>query len=243
MRNLKTLGIAGGLVTAALVGGTLISVVIAAPSGRGGTNAVAATHVDKARYCELWKTTFADELGVSVDDLLPAAKAAAIATIDAAVTAGDLTEARATELKARIEAADGSACRLLGHPFLGIGHHLRAHFGRGLLDAAASALGMEPDALMEALRGGDTLQEITTAQGEDYGDVSKAVHDAAKAGLDAAVANGRLDQARADEILANLDEALATGAFPRHRPGFGERFGFPGPWHDEAGESPEAAAS
>ena len=52
-----------------------------------------------------------------VDDLLPAAKAASIAAVDAAVAAGDLTAERATALKDKINAADGNGCRFFGHPF------------------------------------------------------------------------------------------------------------------------------
>jgi hypothetical protein len=99
---------------------------------------------------------------------------------------------------------------------------------------------MEPGALMQALRNGDSLKDVAIAQGKDYAAVSKAIHDAAKTKLDAAVADG-LAQARADEILSKLDEALAAGDFPQLHPGRGHG-GFPG-GDDEAGESPEASAS
>jgi hypothetical protein len=239
MKNLKTLGIAGGLIAAALVGGTLINAVLAAPSGTSAANGVAATTVDAAKYCDLWQKTFAAKLNVSVDAAVAAAKAATIATIDAAVTAGDLTPAQATALKAKIAAADGNMCRFLGHPFRGIGPGPKARFGGDLLNAAAGALGMQPDALIQALRGGDSLQKITTDKGKNYSDVSKAVHDAAKTDLDKAVATG-LAQARADQMLANLDKALAAGNFPGHGPGSGH-FGFPGLRHPDAGTSPAAA--
>lgn len=238
MKNLKNLGIAGGLIAAALVGGTLISAVTAAPSSPG-TKTSSADVADKAKYCDTWQEAFADELNVSVDDLLPAAKAASIAAIDAAVTADDMTEARATELKAKVEAADGNACRLFGHPSMGNRHGPKAHFGGDLLTVAADALGMEPGALRQALRGGDSLRQIATDQVKDYDAVSKAVHDAAKANLDAAVADG-LDQARADELLAKLDEALASGDFPNFKPGRGH-FGLPGFRHHAADEPPDDA--
>ena len=121
MKNIKTLGIAGGLVAAALVGGTLISAALAAPSSPGSS--ASGADLADGEYCEAWQEAFADELGVSVDDLLPAAKAASIAAIDAAVAAGDLTEERATALKEKIDASDGTnGCRFFGHPFAGGGH-------------------------------------------------------------------------------------------------------------------------
>jgi hypothetical protein len=102
---------------------------------------------------------------------------------------------------------------------------------------AADALGMDAGALMQALRTGDSLQDVATAQGKDYATVTKAIHDAVKTKLDAAVTNG-LDQARADEILSKLDEALASGDFPAFGPGRGH-FGF---GHDDADED-DASAS
>jgi hypothetical protein len=234
VKNLKTLGIAGGMVAAALVGGTLISAVLAAPSSPNSK--AGAEAADKAAYCDTWQKAFADALGVSVDKLLPAAKAASNAAIDAAVAAGDITAERATALKAKIAAADGTnACRFFGHPFAGGGPGNKGHFGGPLLSVAAEALGMDPGALVQALRGGESLKDVATAQKKDYAAVTKAIHDAAKTKLDAAVADG-LAQARADEILSKLDEALASGDFPQWGPGHGG-FG-----HDDADESPEESS-
>jgi hypothetical protein len=222
MKTLKTLGFAGGLVAAALVGGTLISAVSAAPAGSTATKEVAADPADAAKYCDLWQTTFADELGVSADDLVPAAKAATKATIDAAVAAGDLTQDVADRMKAAIDKADGDGCRLLGAAFKGWARHAtKVELGVDLFGAAATALDMTKAELFTALRSGDSLEEIATAQGKDYDDVSQAVHDAAKANLDELVAADKLTQERADAFLEKLDEALANGGFPRvpwHRP-------------------------
>ncbi len=238
MKNFKTLGIAGALVAAALVGGTLISAALAAPSSPGSS--ASGANLADGEYCETWQKAFADELGVSVDDLLPAAKAASIAAVDAAVAAGDLTEERATALKEKINAAEGNGCRFFGHPFAGIGHGVKVHLG-ALLNVAADALGMQPGELVQALRSGDSLQDVATAQGKDYDTVKQAIHDAVKTKLDAAVADG-LDQARADEILSKLDEALASGDFPAMGPGRGH-FGFPSFGHDDADESESEAPS
>jgi hypothetical protein len=238
MKNLKPLGIAGGLVVAALVGGTLINAAFAAPSGSAPTSTAANT-VDVAKYCDQWKQAFAKELGVSVDKLLPAAKAATIATIDAAVKAGDMSAARGASLKAKVEALTGDACRFLGHPFIGAGLGPRAKVGLDLVSTAANALGIQPSALIQSLRNGDSLKKIAADHGKSYAAVTKAIHDAAKADLDKAVKAG-LDQARADALLAQLDKALAAGNFPRHLPG--RHFGF-GPGHAESNGSPDASAS
>jgi hypothetical protein len=239
VKNIKTLGMAGGLVAAALVGGTLISAALAAPSSPGAGASTA--DLANGEYCEAWQEAFADELGVSVDDLLPAAKAASVAAIDAAVEAGDLSEERAAALKEKIEAAEGNGCRFFGHPFGGNGHGPKAHFGGPLLSVAAEAIGIEAGELKQALRSGDSLEDVATAQGADYDTVKQAIRDAVKTRLDAAVAEG-LDQARADEILSKLDEALASGDFPAFQPGRGH-FGFPGFKGGDADESDDASAS
>ena len=226
MKNLKTLGIAGGLVVAALVGGTLISAVSAAPGGSSAQKATTADVADAAKYCEVWQQAFARELGVSVDKLVPAAKAATIASIDAAVAAGDLPKDVADRMKAAIDKADGNGCRLLGAAFHGFGRHAaKVELGADLLGAAATSLGMDDAALLQALRAGDSLKKIASDQGKDYAAVSKAVHDAAKTNLDALVKAGKIDQAREDALLGNLDSALSAGEFPHHRRGPGH-FGF-----------------
>jgi hypothetical protein len=233
MKNLKTLGFAGALVAAALVGGTLISAVAAAPSGSSTTKDSAAgiettpTTADAAKYCDLWQKTFAGQLGVSVDKLVPAAKAASKATIDAAVAAGDLPKDVGDRMKAAIDKADGNGCRLLGAAFHGFGRHAaRVDFKVDVVGAAADALGMDKAALIKAVRGGDSLKKIAGDQSKNYADVSKAIHDAAKTDLDALVTASKMAQAREDAILTNLDKWLAAGgSFPHG--GWGHPFRAP----------------
>ncbi|MGH2416968.1 MAG: hypothetical protein ACRDFY_01410 [Candidatus Limnocylindria bacterium] len=224
MKTLKTFGLAGGLVAAALVGGTLISAVAAAPTSPSGTNLASdGQEVDAAAYCQAWKDAFAEELGVSADDLVPAAKAATIAAIDAAVANGDLPEDIATRMKEQVENADGDGCRLLGAGLHAWGRHAaRADFRLDWVTAASEAVGMEPSELTAALRGGDSLRQIAQDQGVDYELVSQAILDAARGDLDALVQAGRMTQERADERLERLDQALQSNQFPplggRHGP-------------------------
>ncbi len=230
MKTLKALGLAGSLVAAALVGGTLISIVSASPGSpvSGGTG-ILGDDADTGAYCDLWRQAFADELGVAVDDLTSAGKAAAIATIDQALANGDLPQDVATRMQERIQAADGDGCRLLGAGFMGLGRHAaRADFRLDWMSAAAEALSMDPAELATALRDGDSLQDVAEAQGVDYGDVSQAILDAAQRDLDALVSAGRISQERADLRLAHLSDRLDAGEFPPlpgDRPGHGMRHG------------------
>jgi hypothetical protein len=228
MHNLKIFGIASGFVAATLIGGTLISAVAAAPSTTSSPAAAGAlaNEADLAGYCDTWQKTFASELGVSVDQLVPAAKAATLAAIGEAVKNGDLPSDVADAIKAHIDEADGNGCRLLGGFLMGIGRHAVAADGRhDLFGAAATALKMTNEELFSSLRSGKNLKEIATDQKVEYAVVTKAILDAAKADLDALVSSGHLTQAREDEMLSRLSDGLDSGTFlGGEGPGFG--FGF-----------------
>jgi ribosomal protein S20 len=231
MLTLRTAGLAGLLVATALVGGTIIGSVAAAPARPAtGPDPAPAAHAstDPARaakvgeYCAAFRKAFAAALGVDEATLVPAAKQAAIATIDGAVTAGQLPQATADRLTARIEAAAGDGCALLagrvnriaaavGRAAAG----LAAKAGLGVikdgLAAAATALGVTPAELGADLRGGKTLKTVATDRNVPYDTVAAAVVGAVKKDLDAAVAAGTIKQARADRVLARLQQNLADG--------------------------------
>ncbi len=82
----------------------------------------------------------------------------------------------------------------------------------------ADALGITERQLFLRLRAGRTLAQIAKAEGKDLAEVKAAATSAAKERLDAAVEEGDLTQAQADEILEHLDEhldRLATDGLPR----------------------------
>lgn len=94
--------------------------------------------------------------------------------------------------------------------------------GPGHLDVAAEAIGIEPDALHEALREGRTVAEVAEANGVEVQDVVDAVVAEARERLSAAVADGRLTQEEADELGADVEERvtdLVEGRLPEGGPG------------------------
>jgi ribosomal protein S20 len=237
MSRLRLAGFAGLLVVAALVGGTIIGSVAAAtaPPTVGSTPAAlaaptasdSAAGARAAAACATFRKAFAANLGVDESALVPAAKAAADATIDAAVGAGTITSAKGDRLKARVDAADGQDCALLagriariGARAAGAGPGVKAALGvaKDGLIAAAKALGITPAELGGRLRGGETLKDVATSRGVAYDTVSAAVVTAVKADLDAAVAAGTIKRARADRILARIGANLADGRLHNARP-------------------------
>jgi ribosomal protein S20 len=237
MTKLRTIGFRAGLVAVGLVGGTMISAFAAAPPrSSSATAAGPASDMADARsaseattghargvafgalenaveYCETFRDAFAAKLGVDESALGPAAKAAAITTIDAAVTKGDITEAVGERLKAKVNDVDDDACGWLGTRLE------RAHGAVGIMKdgatAAAEALKMTPAELRAALKSGKDLKSLAASQGVSYKDVSGAIVAAVKADLDAAVKAGKIKQARADRILGRLERNLADGRLRR----------------------------
>ena len=222
MSRLRLAGFAVALIAAALVGGTIIGSVAAGTIARA-TQEPALPAVDLAiptgapaaagEYCATFLRDFAANLGVDESALVPAAKKAAISTIDAAVAAGKLRGAAGDRLKARIEAADAAGCGLVGARIGRIGTAVRQAVGavKDAVAAAATALHITPAELGAQLRAGQDLKAIAAAKGVPYDTVSAAIVASVKTDLDAAVAAGTIPQARADRILARLEANLAAG--------------------------------
>lgn len=205
MKTAKTLGAAGALIAAALVGGTLINSAFAADPTAKPDPAQAG------QYCQSFRTHLADKLGTDVPALTSAMRSAAEATVDEAVAKGDLTKEQADAIKSRIANADMDGCFGLGRKLLHPGHPaVRLDLGA----AAAGALGMQPSDLAKALRSGKSLKDVAKDQKVDYDTVTKAVLNAAKSDLDKAVATGKLSAEREQAMLDRLDRALQSGKLP-----------------------------
>jgi len=215
MSRFQVAGFAALLVVAALAGGTVIGSVAASTSPRVAAQdtavvpAAASPAVSTSEACAAFRRAFAANLGVDESALTPAAKAASIATVDAAVAAGKLTAAAADRLKARIDKAAGDGCGLLAGRLA----QPRAALGvvRDGLTAAAGALGMSPAELGAKIRAGASLKDLAVARNVPYQALTDAIVGAVKHDLDAAVAAGTIRQPRADRVLDRLQQNLADG--------------------------------
>jgi hypothetical protein len=131
---------------------------------------------------EAFLADVAGKLGVSVDDLRKAFREAA-------------------------KAHGWEAAPPLRHRPFGYGH-----FGPGpghavheSFDAAAEYLGLTRQQLLTGLMAGKSLAQLAEQQGKSVEGLEKAVHDAIAERLDAAVAAGRLTEAKEQELLGRLD--------------------------------------
>ena len=149
----------------------------------------------------------ANQLGISPGKLGDALKKALSDRVDAAVTAGRLTNAEGDSLKQRINSADFP---LFGGFRAGFGH-----FGFfGDLSAAAEYLGLTEAQLRSQLENGNSLAQVATAQGKSVSGL-----------LDRAVAAGRLTQAQETEMLGGLRDRITN--LVNSTPPSGDRFAPP----------------
>ena len=200
-------------------------------AGLGAAGAIAASRIlSPGDESKAIIDDAATQLGVKPQALSDALTQALENRIDAAVDAGRLTKEQADELKKRLESDDFPLLfgpgwlggrGLGGHDFgLGPGRHV------GLLDDAASYLGLSEVKLREALED-KTLAQIAKEQGKSASGLVQALVNAEEKRIDEAVADGRITKSMASDLKATLQEriqALVDGEL-RER-GFGRPPGF-----------------
>jgi predicted XRE-type DNA-binding protein len=203
----------------------IAAVALVAAAGGGAAVAASSGGGSPSDFLD----SVAKHLGVSRQKLDDATKAAAIDQVDAQLAAGKITKAQADDLKQRIEAGD---VPLLGGgrgPGRGFGPSGPGLPGPGLLKdgigdslaAAAKYLGLSESDLRSELNDGQSLADVAKAQGKDLDGLKQAIIDAAKVDLDTAVADKKLTQSQADDVLARLKsriDDLADGQLGFHGP-------------------------
>ena len=217
----------------------IAGVTAAAVALVGGGAALAAEKLTPKEASDAVVADAAKQLGIEASKLDAALKKALSNRVDAAVEAGQLTEAQGEELKERIAAGEV--------PLVGVGPGFKHHgFGHRFadLDVAAEYLGITEEALKTSLRDGSTLAEIAEEKGKSVDGLKDALVAAAKADLEEAVEDGRLTEAQKAEILADLPDRIDDlvdgelgprgGHGPRSFHFGGPGFGGPPPAGDDA---------
>jgi hypothetical protein len=151
--------------------------------------------------------------GGDVQAVIDAAIAALTDRISQAVAAGSLTQQQADEMLANLSAVIDQA--LNGAYRLGEGRgisrdQVQENGARILVQAAADATGLTPQAVLAELRQGSTLTEVVTANGGSVQAVLDTALQSATDRINQAVASGRMTQAQADELIANLTQRLTS---------------------------------
>jgi hypothetical protein len=164
--------------------GAAAAVVVAAGGGAALAVDRTAAHTPRTER-EAYLADVAGRLGVSVDDLRKAFREAA---------------------KARgWEAGPPLRHRPFGHGHFGPGPGHAVHES---FQAAARYLGLTRQQLFAGLMAGKSLAALAEEQGKSVEGLEQAIHDAIAARLDAAVAAGRLPEAKRQQLLSRLDSIV-----------------------------------
>lgn len=203
-------------------------VAVVAVAGIGAAGAIAASSLFSPREdAQAVIDDAAAQLGVESSELSDALRQAYENRIDEAVDEGRLTEEQANRLKERLDATDAPLLFGLGGGPRGHGFGLRRGGGSGILEEAASYLGMTQDELREALQD-STLAEIAEERGKPVAGLVDALVATQVQRIDEAVEDGKLTDDQAAELkdgLRDRTEALVNGEL-RRPAGPGHRF-----WH------------
>lgn len=148
----------------------------------------------------------AEKLGITLEQLQSAIQSAALDAVDEAEAEGRITAEQADKARERIESGQG--LRGLFERRHERREHRRDLVRKGIVESAAEAMGMTFDELKAELQAGDSIADVAAEQGVSVDVVKEAITADAEAKLDEAVANGRITQERADELLSKLTEHL-----------------------------------
>ncbi len=209
--------------TAGLVGGGAAGFVLGVPglSGAAGTDpaaiVVAQTDTDAPEQAPA-EDVDRPEPGERAREVLQPLVDQGTITGEQADAVADHLAAHAAEIRAERGPGEGHG---RGGP--------RGRFGRaglGTAEALTDVLGIEVDALREALRGGSTIAEIAEANGVAVDDVVAALVAEATERIDAAVESGRLEADEAAERTGMVEDRVTAHVNGEH-PAFGRRPGMP----------------
>jgi hypothetical protein len=197
--KVKTTMLAAG---AALVmlGGSLLALA----SYAGAQEPQATPPVERGEGRAAFLERVAARLGVNVAQLQQAIEETRLELIEEALGDGRIDEGQAAKARERVASGDGPG--RLQEPRGR--HERRAKVRAGIIEHAAEAIGISADELKQSLKAGNSIADEAEKHGVALEAVKSSVIDAAKAKLDSAVANGRIDQSRADEMLAKLEARL-----------------------------------
>ncbi|OPX86813.1 MAG: hypothetical protein A4E53_02845 [Pelotomaculum sp. PtaB.Bin104] len=156
---------------------------------------------DMKALCQSFVAKLAVNLGIDESTLTAAMETTRQEIIDEAVEAGTITQEQADKLSAMNK--DGFC---VGFGFLG---GKGGPYGRGPglnLEQMAGVLGMTAEELKAELDAGKKFEDIANAQGLTMEQFKEKMKEARQAEIAQAVADGKLTQAQADEMLQRIEQ-------------------------------------
>ncbi len=197
-----------------------IALVIAAVLALGGTAVgfVAAQSEDEGVTAQHERGDFvallAENLGVTQEELHAAIQQTQLDMVEEALSSGKITEEQAAQMRERIESGEGlSFGPGRGRP----GEGRPGHDGPGRpggcqpfrgVDQVAELLGLTVGEIVSELEQGMSLAQIAEANGVTAAELAATLLAGIEEHVAQAVADGKIDEARAEEILANAAEKI-----------------------------------
>jgi 3-hydroxyacyl-CoA dehydrogenase len=144
----------------------------------------------------------ASTLNISQSTLTGDIQTAETQTVNQAVSNGQLTQTQATQILSRISKGN--------FQLLGFGGNRKGGNSKGCgafmtLKPLATTLGMTPQAVISALRGGQTVAALASTKGTTVAALQSAILSSVTSQLSQAVTNGKLTQAQESQILQNIN--------------------------------------
>ena len=171
----------------------------------------------------------AGNLGISQDELEAAIDTTQLELVDEALAEGRIDEEQAAERRARIEAGEAG--------FFPGGKHRPQHRGFGVKTEVAEFIGVTPEELKAGLESGQSVAQVAEANGVTAEALTEYLLGETQTHVAQALADGKIDQARADEILADaparIEEKINRQGLAEKRHGGHAGAGFrPGGFRD-----------
>lgn len=201
----------------------IAAVALVAAASAGGAYAAAQSSSNPR---QAYLNDVAKRLHVSPARLRSALKAALIDRLNEMVKTGQLTQAQANKIEQRLEKG---APLTFGFPG---GFRRGFHAGRaGILNTAASYLGLTQSQLISDLRSGQSLAQVATSRGKSVSGLEAAITAAEKTRLDRLVSSHFLTSAQEQRMLSRLSARIDKLV---NQKGFGPMLGYgpmggPGP--------------
>lgn len=226
-----------------------IAIVVAAVLALGGAAVgfVAAQTDEGSATTQAERPDFAarlaENLGITLEEFQAAVQQTQLDIVAEKLASGEITEEQAAQIRERIESGEGRFGPGHDRP----GHDRPGHNGcQRLVYQVSEIIGVPAGDVVSALEQGHSLAQIAEANGVPPAELMAALLSNLQEHLARAVEAGKIDQARADEMLANAAAEIERvinheGPLPcqrPHRPSPDGGLRFPGAGEDSPAPAP-----
>ena len=192
----KIMGVAA---VVAILGAIAVVGVVAAQEPTDGWQAWASS------FPQQMKGAVASALGISVEEYDAALGTAREQLLEQAVTEGHLTQEQADRMRERADQGLGFGPGMRGRGAWGPGKGW-ADSESSPVAVAADALDMTADELSAELKDGKSIADVANERGVDPQTIADSILAGLKDRLAQAVADGKITQEQADQMLSRMEE-------------------------------------